>query len=126
MPHNKSRRKTTGGKRKGRRKRRKHELRRESINCKLTEDSEKRKKIDVRGINEKVRARGANKVNVTNKETGETKQEEIDDVLENPANPHLVRRNALTKGTIVKIGDKKAVITSRPGQSGQINAVEIS
>lgn len=44
-------------------------------------------------------------------------------VIGNPANRHYVRRNILTRGTIIKteIGDAK--ITSRPGQDAVVNAV---
>ena len=43
-------------------------------------------------------------------------------VLENPANRHYVRRNIITKGTIVDTEKGKAIITSKPGQEGCINA----
>jgi small subunit ribosomal protein S8e len=39
--------------------------------------------------------------NVTNPKTGETKKVEIKDVVENPANPHYVRRDIITKGAII-------------------------
>jgi small subunit ribosomal protein S8e len=44
-------------------------------------------------------------------------------VVENPANPHYVRRNILTKGAIVETEFGKARIISRPGQHGVINGV---
>ena len=50
---------------------------------------------------------------------------EIKDVLENPANPHYVRRDIITKGAIVITDIGKARITSRPGQHGVVNAVLI-
>ncbi len=124
MWHKKSRRRITGGKRKDKRKSRKHELGRESILCKSS-DREKRKRLSVRGNKEKVRLRTTDKINVTDRETGETTVEEIENVVENSANPHFVRRGALTKGTIVETGSCKARITSRPGQDGQANAVKI-
>jgi len=46
-------------------------------------------------------------------------------VLENPANRHFVRRNILTKGTIIETVKGKAKITGRPGQEGMVNAVLI-
>lgn len=46
-------------------------------------------------------------------------------VQENPANPHYVRRNILTKGAIIKTEKGLAKITSRPGRDGVINAVLI-
>jgi len=47
----------------------------------------------------------------------------IDQVLENPANRNFVRRNILTKGTIIKTSKGNARIVSRPGQEGVINSV---
>ena len=48
------------------------------------------------------------------------------EVVENPANRHFVRRNIMTKGTVIETEKGKARITSRPGQDGTINAVLIS
>lgn len=124
MWHKKSRRRLTGGKRKRKRKSRKHNLGRESILCKKS-DSDRRKILDVRGNNEKIRLRTSDSVNVTDPDTGETALEKIENVLENPANPHFVRRGALTKGTVVETEGGKAKITSRPGQDGQANAVRV-
>lgn len=50
----------------------------------------------------------------------------IETILENPANRHFIRRNIITKGTIIKTEKGKARVTSRPGQEGNINAVLIS
>jgi len=47
----------------------------------------------------------------------------IEQVLENPANRHFVRRNVLTKGTIIKTSKGNAKILSRPGQEGVVNAI---
>ena len=46
-------------------------------------------------------------------------------VVENPANRHFVRRNIITKGTVIETEKGKARITSRPGQEGVINAILI-
>jgi small subunit ribosomal protein S8e len=58
--------------------------------------------------------------------TGKTTKTEILSVIENPANPHYVRRNIMTKGAIIDTKLGKARITSRPGQSGILNAVLIA
>ncbi|MBM3200058.1 30S ribosomal protein S8e [Candidatus Woesearchaeota archaeon] len=50
-------------------------------------------------------------------------QMKIETILENPANRHFVRRNIMTKGTIIKTDKGKARITNRPGQEGIVNAV---
>ena len=49
----------------------------------------------------------------------------IDQVIDNPANRNFVRRNILTKGTIIKTSKGNAKIVSRPGQEGMLNAVLI-
>jgi small subunit ribosomal protein S8e len=63
-------------------------------------------------------------INLTDKE-GKTSKVKIKAVLENPANRHFVRRNILTRGTIIDTEKGKAKITSRPGQEGSINATLI-
>lgn len=53
---------------------------------------------------------------------GEVKQVGIESVEDNPANPNYVRRSLLTKGTVIATEEGEAVITSRPGQDGVVNA----
>ena len=50
----------------------------------------------------------------------------IETVVDNPANRHYIRRNIITKGTIIKTDKGEAKVTSRPGQEGTVNAVLIS
>ena len=40
-----------------------------------------------------------------------------------PANRHYVRRNIIVKSSVIETDKGKAVVTSRPGQDGVINAV---
>ena len=47
----------------------------------------------------------------------------IETIVANPANRHFVRRNIMTKGSIIKTPKGNARITSRPAQDGMINAV---
>ncbi len=47
----------------------------------------------------------------------------VETVMENPANPHFVRRNIITKGAIVKTEKGFAKVTSSPGQSGTLSGV---
>ena len=61
--------------------------------------------------------------NVFDRKTKKYSKAKIKTVLENPANRHYVRRNIMTKGTIIETELGKAVITNRPGQEGVINAV---
>ena len=49
----------------------------------------------------------------------------IEGVEENPANINYTRRNIITKGAIVKTEKGNVKITSRPGQSAQMNGIFI-
>ena len=46
----------------------------------------------------------------------------IDDVIDNPANKDFARRKIITKGAIIQTSDGQALVTSRPGQDGVIQA----
>ncbi len=84
---------------------------------------EERKHIRVRGGNYKIRLKKAHYANVFDPRTGRAKKVRITRVLETPANPHYARANIITKGTIIETELGKAMVTSRPGQDGVINAV---
>lgn len=85
----------------------------------------KRVEQRTRGRGRKFRLLGADVANVTDPETRQTKKAKILTVVENPADPHFVRRNVLTRGAVVETELGKARVTSRPGQTGTINAVLI-
>jgi len=76
------------------------------------------------GGNSKEKTLSANTINLMTKQ-GKCIKAKIITVKENPANRHFVRRNILTKGTIIETDQGKAKITNRPGQEGAINAVQI-
>lgn len=61
--------------------------------------------------------------NVFDQKTKKHAKAKIKTVIENPANRHFVRRNILTKGTIIDTELGKARITNRPGEEGCVNAV---
>lgn len=67
-----------------------------------------------------------NKVNVLNSKTKKSQISEIVKVIDSPANRNFVRRNIITKGTILETKIGKVKVTSRPGQEGTLNAVLIS
>ena len=114
-------RRRTGGRRRPKRKKRKHELGRTPAE---TEVGEPRVRvIDSRGNVEKRRALAIDTASVA--AGGETVEAEIEDVIENPANPNYVRRNIVTKGAVIETSEGRARVTSRPGQNGQVNAVLI-
>jgi small subunit ribosomal protein S8e len=76
-----------------------------------------------RGHNMKLRALSVNSVNVTDPATGKSQKTEIRSVVKNPANVDYQRRGVITKGAIVDTPLGQAIVTSRPGQHGIINAI---
>jgi small subunit ribosomal protein S8e len=119
-----SKRKQTGALYKAYRKKKKHELGRLPS---LTKIGERRAvNIRTRGNNRKVRILSTDTANLFDPKTKKHEQVKIKTILENPANRHFVRRNIMTKGSIIETEKGKAKITSRPGQDGTVNAVLIS
>jgi small subunit ribosomal protein S8e len=68
----------------------------------------------------------ANTVNVFDPTTKKYTVATIKTITDNPANKNFVRRNIMTRGTIIDTSAGKAKITSRPGQEGGINAVLVA
>ncbi len=85
--------------------------------------SRKLRKIRTIGGNSKTRLVQSEIANVYDPKEKKYFKVKIKNILENPANPHYVRRNIMTKGTIIETEKGKAKITSRPGQDGIVNAV---
>ncbi len=119
--HKRSMTKKTGGKTRRFRKSRKYDLGSEFSEPEVGD--QRIRVVETRGGNTKSRVKRSNTVNLA--VDGEVKKAEIEQVLENPANPNFVRRSLLTKGTIVDTSEGKARITSRPGQNGVVNAVPV-
>lgn len=75
----------------------------------------------------KIKLTKAQKASVTDQKSGKTHAMNIVWVHENPANRLYVRRNIITKGTLIEVegnGNKAfARVTSRPGQAGTVTAV---
>jgi small subunit ribosomal protein S8e len=86
----------------------------------------KNRPLRTRGNNQKSRVLTTDIAYVIDPKTNKTTKTEIITVVENSANIHYVRRNILNKGAIINTKVGKAKITSRPGQSGVINAVLLS
>lgn len=84
---------------------------------------EERKIIRARGGNVKVRARKVAMAVVSDPKTGKSVKARILRVLETPANREYARRQIIVKGAIIETTEGKAVVTSRPGQDGVVNAV---
>jgi len=118
-----SKRKASGGRYHSARTKKKSELAGYQANTKLDENNKVRVTRTIGG-NIKRSLLSSNKVNVTGTK-GKTEVTEITNVVDNPANPHLVRRNIITKGAIVETKIGKVKITSRPGQEGVLNGVKV-
>ncbi|MFB6295534.1 MAG: 30S ribosomal protein S8e [Halobacteriales archaeon] len=114
-------RRRTGGRRRPKRKKRKHELGRSPAETEV--DEPRIRTIDARGNVQKLRALSIDSASVA--DGGETIDATIEDVVENPANPNYIRRNIVTKGAVIETSEGRARVTSRPGQDGQVNAVLI-
>ncbi|MDR5674148.1 Ribosomal protein S8E [Halalkaliarchaeum sp. AArc-CO] len=115
-----SKRKRTGGRLKTFRNKKRYQLGREP--AETTVGEQRLQYIDSRGTGMKVRALSTDVAQVATSD-GETVTAEIEDVVENPSNVNYVRRNIITKGAIIQTSEGRARVTSRPGQTGQVNAV---
>lgn len=76
-----------------------------------------------RGGKAKLRALAVNVANVTDPATGKSQKTEIRGVVKNPANVDYQRRGVITKGAVLDTPLGQAVVTSRPGQDGVVNAI---
>ena len=124
--HERDNKKPSGGKR-----RYSYKVKRKALNGRyfvpavLSVESEKetRVKIRVRGGNTKVRLKRVKYANVVDRKSGKAFKSEIISVVETPANREYKRRNIITRGTVIETRHGKAVVVSRPGQDGVVNAV---
>ena len=120
----KSKRSKTGRRIRYNRSKRKFEIGRERHLTTIGQST--KKMVRTRGNNKKIRIKTAQIAYIVDPKTNKTTKTEITSVVENSANIHYVRRNIMNKGAIIDTKLGKAKITSRPGQSGTINAVLIS
>jgi small subunit ribosomal protein S8e len=118
-----SKRKLSGSRYVAFKKKKQYELGRQPTLTKVGET--KSKKIRTMSGRRKEVLLTGNTLNLYNPKTKKYSKEELKTVLENQANRHYVRRNILTKGSIVETSKGKAKLTSRPGQEGTLNAVLI-
>ncbi len=92
----------------------------------LTRLGEKQLKAErTKGGNIKTRTTNSDTANIFDLKAKQYKKAKIKTVVENPASKHFVRRNIMTKGTIIDTDLGKARVTNRPSQEGTINAVLI-
>ncbi len=117
-------RKKTGGKRKPYRSKRKFERGGFPIETLVGE-----KEIKIRrtkGGSIKIAVASINEANVTDPKTGKTQKTKILRLLKNPSNKDYERRGVITKGSIIETSLGPAIVTSRPGQNGVVNAVLVT
>ena len=117
-------RKPTGGRYKSYRKLKQYELGSLPTHSKL--GTVRKKTVRVTGGNVKYRILSTDIANLFDPKTKSYSQAKIRTISGNPANRHFIRRNIMTKGSIIETEQGKARVTSRPGQDGIVNAVLIS
>lgn len=71
----------------------------------------------------KVKLLKTDTANVYDPKSRKWSKSKIKTITDNPANRHYVRRNIMTRGTVIDTDKGKARITNRPGQEGAVNAV---
>jgi small subunit ribosomal protein S8e len=120
--HGRDLKKSTGGKIRPYRKKRKYEMGRDPIET-LSAEEESRTIKRVRGGNRKVSLKYATYANVLDPETNKVYKLKILKIRENPASIDYSRRGVITKGAIIETEKGVAKVTSRPGQDGVVNAV---
>jgi small subunit ribosomal protein S8e len=117
----KSGKKPTGGRLVSSRGKRKFEISREKQFTKI--GAETLKQYRGCGGNVKIGMLTADYANVVDPSTNTVKRAKILNVEVNPADPNYVQRNIINKGAKIKTDLGLAIVTSRPGQDGAINAV---
>lgn len=118
-----STRKTTGGRYIDFRKKRLSDLARPATLTKLSKKSTSEFRIKAGRL--KKLLLNTDVANVYDPKTKKYQVVKIKTVVENPANRNFVRRNIITRGTILETEIGKAKVTSRPGQVATLNAVLI-
>ncbi len=121
LTHHRSKRTVSGGRYKEYRGKRLYE---KASSATLTKvGASKKKNIRMYGGKLKVRTVHAETANVVDPKTKSFFKAKIKTVLESPSNTNYVRRNIITKGTIIDTEKGKAKVTNSPGKEGTINAV---
>jgi len=77
----------------------------------------------VAGGNIKVRLRSAQYANVYNPKERKAVKARIVSVVSTPSNPDFAKRGQIVRGAVIQTELGRAVVTSRPGQDGVVNAV---
>lgn len=118
---NLKKRKSSGGKRRAYRSRRKYEIDRYPAEPITGEANIIKKRV--RGANIKLAVREISFANIADKVNKKVAKVKIVNVDDNPANRDYARRGVITKGAIIETEIGTAKVVSRPGQDGTVNAV---
>ncbi|MGC8543844.1 MAG: 30S ribosomal protein S8e [Vulcanisaeta sp.] len=86
-------------------------------------NTDARRVIRVFGGNTKVKAVSVQYANLYVPKEGKVMKVRILRVLETPSNRELAKRSIIVKGAIIETEKGRAIVTSRPGQDGVVNAV---
>lgn len=121
--HDQNKRKITGGKRRSFRTKRAFEAGGFAIETGLDATVRVRKRMH--GGTSKTKLLSGKYANVTDPSRKDTQRAEIFRVISNPVNADYDRRKIMTKGATIETSLGNAIITSRPGQDGVINAILI-
>ncbi len=81
------------------------------------------KRVRTMGGNSKDRLLKEKTINVFNPQQKKAEKATMQTVVDNKANKNFIRRNIITKGTIVNTDKGQVQITNRPGQEGTVNGV---
>ncbi len=119
----KSRRSATGARKRDYRKKKQHEIGGRPILTRIGDKQLKQKRTI--GANLKEKLLQTNKINVFDLKTKKAVVATLKNVKDNEANRNFVRRNILTKGTIVETDKGLVKVTSRPGQEGTVNGLMV-
>ncbi len=114
-------RKLTGGKKRPYRSKRAFEMGREAVETEI--GSTAYKVVEGKGGRAKRKLLKDEYANVADPSSRRTERVKIIRVLRNPVNVDYDRRNIITKSTVLETALGEAVVTSRTGQDGLINAV---
>jgi small subunit ribosomal protein S8e len=118
-----SRRSKTGRRIRVHRGKRRFEIGRETHEATIGKTSIKT--INGRANITKASVKTSNIAYVVDPKTHKTAKTDILTVVDNPANINYIRRNIITKGAVINTSLGLARVTSRPGQTGVVNAVLI-
>jgi len=114
-------RKTTGGKRRASRTKRRYESGRDTAETQVGERA--LRIVNAKGKTTKPRLLSAKLANVTVPRERKTEKVEILRVVRNPVSADYDRRRVITRGAVIATRLGEAIVTSRPGQDGIVNAL---